>query len=51
MSKLVPSKLSLIPILQDGRLIGAVTHVLVNRPEQGYGIFLQNMLTQCEVYQ
>ena len=39
------------PILQDGRLIGAVTHVLVNRPEQGYGIFLQNMLTQCEAYQ
>ena len=36
---------------QDGRLIGAVTHVLVNRPEQGYGIFLQNMLTQCEAYQ
>lgn len=39
------------PILQDGRLIGAVTHVLVNRPEQGYGIFLQNMLTQCKAYQ
>ena len=39
------------PILQDGRLIGAVTHVLVNRPEQGYGIFLQNMLAQCEAYQ
>lgn len=39
------------PILQDGKLIGAVTHVLVNRPEQGYGIFLQNMLAQCEAYQ
>ena len=27
------------PILQDGRLMGAVTHVLVNDPAQGYGIF------------
>lgn len=32
------------PILQDGKLIGAVTHVLVNHPEQGYGIFIENML-------
>ena len=39
------------PILQNGKIVGAVTHVLVNRPEQGYGIFLQNMLTQCEAYQ
>ena len=39
------------PILQDGRLVGAVTHVLVNRPEQGYGIFMQTMLSQCEAYQ
>ena len=32
------------PILQDGRFIGAVTHVLVNDPTTGYGIFLENML-------
>lgn len=32
------------PILQDGRLIGAVTHVLVNDPTRGYGIFIENML-------
>lgn len=32
------------PILQDGKLIGAVTHVLVNHPEQGYGILIGNML-------
>ena len=32
------------PILQDGKLIGAVTHVLVNDPTQGYGIFVENML-------
>lgn len=32
------------PILQDGRIIGAVTHVLINDPTTGYGIFLDNML-------
>ena len=32
------------PILQDGRLIGAVTHVLINDPEQGYGISIDNMM-------
>ncbi len=32
------------PILQDGRLVGAVTHVLVNDAARGYGIFIENML-------
>ena len=32
------------PIIQNGRLIGAVTHVLVNDPTTGYGIFIENML-------
>ena len=32
------------PIIQDGKLIGAVTHVLVNDPTKGYGIFAENML-------
>ena len=32
------------PILQNGKLIGAVTHVLVNDPTTGYGIFIENML-------
>ncbi|MBQ0038269.1 MAG: SpoIVB peptidase [Clostridiales bacterium] len=32
------------PILQNGKLVGAVTHVLVNDPTQGYGIFAENML-------
>ena len=32
------------PILQDGRIVGAVTHVLVNDPTRGYGILLENML-------
>ena len=32
------------PIMQNGHLIGAVTHVLVNDPTTGYGIFIENML-------
>ena len=32
------------PIIQDGKLVGAVTHVLVNQPDTGYGIFMENML-------
>lgn len=32
------------PILQDGKIVGAVTHVLVNHPNRGYGILIGNML-------
>ena len=32
------------PIIQDGKLVGAVTHVLVNDPTRGYGIYIENML-------
>ena len=32
------------PIIQDGKLVGAVTHVLINDPTTGYGIFIENML-------
>ena len=32
------------PIIQDGKVIGAVTHVLINNPERGYGIFIEDML-------
>ena len=32
------------PILQNGSLVGAVTHVFVNDPTKGYGIFIENML-------
>ena len=35
------------PIIQDGKLVGAVTHVLVNDPTTGYGIFIENMLEQA----
>ena len=34
------------PLLQDGKLIGAVTHVFVNDSEKGYGIFIENMMAQ-----
>ncbi len=33
------------PIIQDGKLIGAITHVLINDPTTGYGIFVENMLS------
>ena len=36
------------PIIQDGKLIGAVTHVFVNDPSRGYGIFIENMLAQTK---
>ena len=32
------------PIIQGGKLVGAVTHVMVNDPERGYGIFAEKML-------
>ena len=32
------------PIIQSDQLVGAVTHVLVNDPTTGYGIFIENML-------
>lgn len=36
------------PIIQNGRLVGAVTHVLVNDPTRGYGIFAQEMVNQLD---
>ncbi len=35
------------PIIQNGKLVGAVTHVLVNDPTRGYGIFIENMLSEA----
>jgi len=32
------------PILQNGKIIGAVTHVLINEPTRGYAIFIENMI-------
>ena len=36
------------PILQNGKFVGAVTHVLLNDPTKGYGIFLETMLKAAE---
>lgn len=36
------------PIIQNGKLVGAVTHVFVNNPTKGYGIFIENMLEICK---
>ena len=32
------------PIIQNDKLVGAVTHVFVNDPTRGYGIFIEDML-------
>lgn len=34
------------PIIQNSRIVGAVTHVFLNDPERGYGIFMDNMLSE-----
>lgn len=38
------------PIIQDGKLVGAVTHVFVNNPAKGYGIFAETMLDETKKY-
>jgi stage IV sporulation protein B len=37
------------PIIQNGKLVGAVTHVLINDPTTGYGIFIENMLNAAKM--
>ena len=32
------------PVIQDGKLVGAITHVMINDPTKGYGILIENML-------
>ena len=36
------------PIIQNGRIIGAITHVFVNNPEKGYGIYIEHMLAEAD---
>ena len=36
------------PIIQNNMLVGAVTHVFVNEPQKGYGVFAENMLAEAE---
>jgi len=37
------------PIIQNDKIIGAVTHVLVNKPEVGYGIYIEWMLKDAKI--
>jgi hypothetical protein len=37
------------PIIQNGKLVGAVTHVMINDPTTGYGIFIENMLGAAQM--
>ena len=38
------------PIIQDGKLVGCVTHVIVNNPEKGYAIFAQTMFEKSNEF-
>ena len=46
---LLTTHLSGSPIIQNGKLVGAVTHVLINDPTAGYGIFIENMLNAAQI--
>jgi stage IV sporulation protein B len=35
------------PVIQNGKLVGAVTHVMVNDPLRGYGILISEMLREA----
>ena len=37
------------PIIQNGKIVGAVTHVLINKPEVGYGIYIDWMLEEAGI--
>ncbi|MBS4539976.1 SpoIVB peptidase [Clostridium sp. D2Q-11] len=37
------------PIIQDGKIVGAITHVFVNEPTKGYGLYIEWMLEQAEL--
>lgn len=39
------------PIIQKGKIVGAVTHVFVNDPDRGYGVFIENMLVEANILQ
>ena len=37
------------PIIQNNKIIGAITHVFVNDPSKGYGIFIEWMLEEADI--
>ena len=45
---LLTTPLSGSPIIQDGKLVDAVTYVLIANPTEGYGIFIENMLEAAQ---
>lgn len=36
------------PVIQNGKLGGAITHVFINDPTRGYGISIENMLSEAD---
>lgn len=36
------------PVIQHGKLVGAVTHVMITDPTKGYGIFIERMIRGCD---
>ena len=44
----IDTRVSGSPIIQDGKLVGAVTHVLVDDPTRGYAIFAENVLETAQ---
>ena len=44
----IDTRVSGSPILQDGKLVGALTHVLVDDSKTGYGIYAENMLETAQ---
>ena len=36
------------PVIQDGKLIGAVTHVIISEPKKGYGLYTDWMINEME---
>ena len=37
------------PIIQNNKIVGAVTHVLINKPDVGYGIYIEWMLQDAGI--
>jgi len=38
------------PIIQNGKIVGAITHVFVNNPRQGYGVFMEWMVQEADLF-
>ena len=39
------------PIIQNGKIVGAITHVLINDPTRGYGVYIEWMIEQAGIYE